>query len=125
MKAIIIIFYLLTICIVPSSRAQSPKSAPMFTRADSLRGTLTPERSWWDLLYYDIHVTPDYEHQTINGTNAINFKVTKAAQIMQLDLQEPLTISETLPETMQNLNASVKEMCTGLSSQRNLTVEQD
>ena len=32
-----------------------------FTRQDSLRGSITQERSWWDLVYYhlDIKIEPD------------------------------------------------------------------
>ena len=36
------------------------KATPTFTRQDTLRGTITPERAWWDLTYYhlDIKVNP-------------------------------------------------------------------
>ena len=34
---------------------------PTYNRADSLRGSITPERAWWDVLRYDISVEPDYE----------------------------------------------------------------
>jgi hypothetical protein len=27
-----------------------------FTRADTLRGSITPERGWWDLNYYHLDV---------------------------------------------------------------------
>ena len=27
-----------------------------FTRQDTLRGSITPEREWWDLTYYDLNV---------------------------------------------------------------------
>ena len=32
-----------------------------FTKQDTLRGSITPERAWWDLVYYhlDISVNPD------------------------------------------------------------------
>ncbi|MEH6514319.1 MAG: M1 family peptidase, partial [Maribacter arcticus] len=35
--------------------------AQTFTEQDTLRGSITPERSWWDLNYYhlDIDVNPD------------------------------------------------------------------
>jgi hypothetical protein len=31
-----------------------------YTRQDTLRGSITPERAWWDLTYYhlDIEVNP-------------------------------------------------------------------
>ena len=35
-----------------------------FTKQDTLRGSITPEREWWDLIYYhlDIVVNPDTKH---------------------------------------------------------------
>ncbi|KKL08993.1 hypothetical protein LCGC14_2570300, partial [marine sediment metagenome] len=27
-----------------------------FTEQDTLRGSITPEREWWDLNYYDLYV---------------------------------------------------------------------
>ena len=39
-----------------------------FTHADTLRGSITPERAWWDVLRYDITVKPDYESKTIEGS---------------------------------------------------------
>lgn len=64
-----------------------------FTRNDTLRGSITPERSWWDVVMYNLHVTPDIEKFSITGTNTICFKVVKKVNSrMQVDLQEPLVI---------------------------------
>lgn len=65
-----------------------------FTRQDSLRGSLTPERTWWDVLHYDVDVTPDFGAKTITGFTTIRYKVVsgQAASRMQIDLQEPLVI---------------------------------
>ncbi|RYZ00328.1 MAG: M1 family peptidase, partial [Chitinophagaceae bacterium] len=38
-----------------------------FTRQDTLRGSLNPARSWWDVQHYDIDVTPDYDKRSIAG----------------------------------------------------------
>ena len=38
-------------------------AAQEFTRADSLRGSITPQRAWWDVMRYDIEVQPDYDKQ--------------------------------------------------------------
>ncbi|WP_282124337.1 M1 family metallopeptidase [Algibacter mikhailovii] len=63
-----------------------------FTRQDTLRGSITPEREWWDLTYYhlDIKVNPD--EKFISGKNTIHYKVLKQDSIMQIDLQAPLTL---------------------------------
>lgn len=64
-----------------------------FTHADTLRGTITPERAWWDVLHYDIWVKPNYEEKTIQGSNIITFKtVSGGHNVMQVDLQPPLVI---------------------------------
>ncbi len=65
-----------------------------FTRSDSLRGTLSPERSWWDVLRYDISIKPDAEEKSIAGVNVIKYKVVKSDHplIMQIDLQKPMKI---------------------------------
>jgi aminopeptidase N len=63
-----------------------------FTRQDTLRGTVTPERAWWDVTCYTIAVAPDYATKTIEGKTEIQFKVTQPGQTMQIDLQQPMTI---------------------------------
>ena len=70
----------------------------VFTKADTLRGTITPERSWWDIQRYDLDFTPDYVNKTIVGHNRITYKVTKDnhPKKMQIDLQEPLIIDSVV-----------------------------
>lgn len=63
-----------------------------FTRADTLRGSITPERAWWNLLKYDLHVTPDYDMETVSGENELTFQAIAEGQTMQIDLQEPMNL---------------------------------
>jgi aminopeptidase N len=67
-----------------------------YTKADYLRGSITPEREWWDLNYYhlDIEVAPDKKY--ISGKNTIRYKVLKSKQIMQIDLQPPMEIEKVM-----------------------------
>ncbi|MEX0771477.1 MAG: M1 family metallopeptidase [Balneolaceae bacterium] len=74
-------------------QAQDPSE---FTRADTLRGSLTPERAWWNVLYYDLHVNVQPEDSTISGQNNITFRVVDAPRKMQIDLQEPLEIDRVI-----------------------------
>ncbi len=64
-----------------------------FTRQDTLRGTITAEREWWDLNYYhlDIKVVP--EERSIKGSNTVGYTVLKSNKLMQIDLQEPMKIT--------------------------------
>jgi aminopeptidase N len=63
-----------------------------FTRADTLRGSITPERGWWDLNFYHLNIEVFPESKSIIGTNTVRYKVVEAHQTMQIDLQEPLEI---------------------------------
>ena len=70
------------------------------TRQDSLRGSITPEREWWDLTYYhlDIKVEPDKKY--ISGSNTVGYKVLKSYKTMQIDLQEPMEITSVIANGM-------------------------
>lgn len=65
-----------------------------FTKQDSLRGSITPEREWWNLKHYKLAVEVFPNSKTIKGTNTISFEVLKSAKKMQIDLQEPLQITK-------------------------------
>ncbi|HKO77899.1 MAG TPA: M1 family metallopeptidase [Flavobacterium sp.] len=72
--------------------------AQNFTRQDSLRGTITNERVWWDLSYYHLDIAVDIDKQTVQGSNTIKYKVLKPNQIIQIDLQPPMNISKVTQE---------------------------
>jgi aminopeptidase N len=75
--------------------SQSLPAVP--THADTLRGSLTPERTWWDVQRYDITVRPEYLAKTTVGNDLITYKVVGGFQPgMQLDLQAPLHIDSIL-----------------------------
>ena len=69
-----------------------------FTHQDTLRGSNGSGRDWWDVVAYKIYVHPDYNLKSIIGWNEISFKVTKTGKsnIMQVDLQQPLSIDKVL-----------------------------
>ena len=66
--------------------------AQIFTRQDSLRGSITPEREWWDLNYYNLSISIHPSDSTISGTNEIYFTALKNGKTLQIELQEPLKI---------------------------------
>jgi aminopeptidase N len=63
------------------------------TRQETLRGTITPEREWWDVLHYDLSVQFLPQTRTIKGSNTITFRTLKPGSKMQIDLQTPLAIT--------------------------------
>src|SRR5258706_14887050 len=70
----------------------SSLSIGQFTHADTLRGTYNQYRDWWDVLKYDLHVKFNIEESTINGYNVIYYRALKKCRIMQIDLQQPMTM---------------------------------
>lgn len=71
-------------------------SQKTFTRADSLRGSITPERAWWDVQHYDLEVAVHPEERFLSGKNTITYTVSEPFQIMQIDLQPPMTIEKAI-----------------------------
>ncbi|WP_163379008.1 M1 family metallopeptidase [Cyclobacterium sp. SYSU L10401] len=63
-----------------------------YSRQDSLRGSITPEREWWDLVFYHLDIEVDPRKKTIEGTNSVYYTVLQEGQVLQIDLQEPMEI---------------------------------
>jgi aminopeptidase N len=83
------VFYLIAIIVFQLNlQAQTP----VFTHQDTLRGSITPERSWWDLTYYHLDIVVNPDDSTIFGTNTVNYRVLTSGRVMQIDLQPPLRL---------------------------------
>jgi aminopeptidase N len=65
-----------------------------FTKQDTLRGSITPERAWWDLTYYHLDIAVDLDSKFIKGSNTIEYKVLEPNKKLQVDLQSPLRITK-------------------------------
>lgn len=63
-----------------------------FTREDTLRGTITKERQWWDLKFYRLDIEVEPLKKFIAGSVTINYEVIEPYQTLQVDLQAPLSI---------------------------------
>ncbi|MDP4207221.1 MAG: M1 family metallopeptidase [Bacteroidota bacterium] len=59
---------------------------PRYTRKDSLRGALRPERTCFDVTFYNLKVKINTKKKTITGSNDITFKVVEPTQRIQIDL---------------------------------------
>ena len=82
----------------PPSSSQGAQGARTFTPTvhDTLRGTNTPQRAWWDATFYDLHVRVNPPDSSIRGYNGITYRVLKPSQEMQIDLQTPLEVDSML-----------------------------
>lgn len=79
--------------VVSQTNAQ-PGEERTYTRRDSLRGSVTPERAWWDVLHYRLDVSVDPENKALKGRTTIRYKVLEDHNVLQVDLQNPLTIDK-------------------------------
>ncbi len=68
------------------------QSTPPFDRADTLRGSITAERAWWDVSFYDLHVSVMPADSTIRGRTGIVYRVLEPGTTLQIDLQQPLVV---------------------------------
>ena len=64
------------------------------TRQETLRGSVTPEREWWDVLHDHLQVEFLPETKRLKGSNTIAFKTLKPGNKMQIDLQPPLAVTK-------------------------------
>jgi len=63
-----------------------------FTRQDTLRGSITPERKWWNLVYYHLNIAVNPADSSIKGSNTVFYRVLDPSDVMQIDLQDPMNI---------------------------------
>lgn len=85
-------FIILGLITLNTSTAQEK----IFTRQDTLRGSITPEREWWDVTYYHLDISIDPDKKFIKGKNTVQYTVLKSDSILQIDLQPPLKITKVI-----------------------------
>ncbi|CAL67267.1 M1 family metallopeptidase [Christiangramia forsetii] len=67
-----------------------------YTQADSLRGSLRPERTGFDVQKYHLKLKIEPEKKFISGSNTISFQVMNSLPSMQLDLFENMKIDSIM-----------------------------
>ncbi|MCU7616817.1 M1 family metallopeptidase [Chryseobacterium sp. PBS4-4] len=63
-----------------------------FTKQDTLKGSNTKFRNFWDVKKYELSVEPNFEQRSIKGNNKISFEIVKDVTnpVFQIDLQKPM-----------------------------------
>ena len=69
-----------------------------FTRQDTLRGSITAERVWWDLNYYHLDISVNPETKSIKGKNTIRYTILSPYQTLQIDLQPPMKLTKAIQD---------------------------
>lgn len=67
---------------------------PRYTAADTLRGSLGPERTCYDVYFYDLRVQIIPKGKKIKGSNTIYFTVKEPTRRIQADLFDQYQIQE-------------------------------
>jgi aminopeptidase N len=81
--------------------------AQTFTKGDTLRGMLTPLRTCYDVVYYDLDVKVDIANKYLSGSTLFKFKATQNFSRLQFDLFDNMQIDavvyhgDTLPFTRE------------------------
>lgn len=69
---------------------------PVFTHADTLRGTLTPERKCYYVYFYNLHLKIDTGTHSISGCNIIAYRNVTSFSKMQIDLFSNMDIDSIM-----------------------------
>lgn len=86
MKPLFLSFFF---CLIGVMRLQA-----QFTRADTLRGALRPERTCYDVYFYDLELEVDIENKSIKGSNTIYYNTKIGFNLLQIDLFENMEIDK-------------------------------
>ena len=92
MKTKLVLLFL-SMCLAETSFAQLLHNKASFTRADSLRGNLTPLRTAYDINYYHLDVKVNVDAKSISGSNLFKFTATQEFDKLQFDLFENMSIA--------------------------------
>lgn len=91
------IFNLLALLITASTaNAQLMQGKNQFSKADTLRGTLSGLRTCYDINYYHLDVKVDIPNKFISGSNEFKFTATQNFRQLQFDLFSNLKVDRII-----------------------------
>jgi aminopeptidase N len=77
----------------------------VFTKADTLRGSLNENRDWFDVKRYTLHINPNLEAHSLDESSVSwDCQVLKPYQKIQIDLQQPLIINSIYFSVVTKMN---------------------
>jgi aminopeptidase N len=92
-----ILYRLLILSLISiSAQAQLLEKQTVFTKADSLRGMLTPLRTCYDINYYHLDVKVDVDQKSISGSNEFQFTAKQDFNKLQFDLFSNLKVERVV-----------------------------
>ena len=100
MKTMIFYSLLFSMIFINKVMSQEPSHFDWgkFSRADTLRGMLSPLKSCYDVKYYHLDIRINPADSTIKGSNTIKFKVNSPFQVIQIDLFPNMKVEKIIFE---------------------------
>jgi len=94
---------LLTSCAISPKQESAQTASNLFSTTianhqSDLRGSLTPERLWWNLLHYHLDIKVEPSAQSISGGNTIKYEVLSAQKRLQIELQPPMVLDKVIQD---------------------------
>jgi len=78
------------------AKAQLLQEKEKYTHADTLRGSLSPLRSCYDINYYQLDVKVNIDQRAISGSNQFKFTATEDFTKLQFDLFANLNVDKVV-----------------------------
>ncbi len=100
-KPFLILVLILVSAQLSSGQLLHDRRELVFTRADTLRGMLTPLRTCYDVKYYHLDIRVDPRKKSVSGSNKIRFTVVEPFEKMQIDLVENMQIDRIVFEDLE------------------------
>ena len=98
MKTKSFLLILILLLSIPIDGQNLKSDSETFTHQDTLRGSITPERAWWDLNYYHLDISVHPRTKSIKGKNTIRYSVLEPNQTLQIDLQAPMKLTKAVQD---------------------------
>lgn len=94
-KIFLVTFWIAIItCFHSCAQDREKKVTSPFTKADTLRGMLTPLRTCYDVTFYDLKIKLDIPKRSLSGKNTFYFKVHQNFKTCQIDLFDNMIIEK-------------------------------
>src|SRR3546814_1656965 len=94
-SVIVVLVFLSGLCFLPAC-AQVLSGQQPVTRADTLRGSLRPERNAYDVTYYHLNIRVDPVKKYLEGYNDITFRTRNRSEEHTSELQSLMRISSAV-----------------------------
>jgi hypothetical protein len=92
----LLLLTVLFFCLFVQSRAQLISEKNSYTKADTLRGMLTPLRTCYNIDYYHLDVKIDIGHKFISGSNEFVFTAAQNFRKLQFDLFSNMKVEKVI-----------------------------